>query len=232
MPGDDWTKEEDEKFVHLYNFHNGEWNLIWKEMTGRTESGCKKRLYRHHRDLLSSHPRWPWTYNEERVLMALKHNKPPPSELARYLPGRNVSGYETRQRRLNKGQSPYDSSGQHWTSQEDETLVEQRKANKSWDDISTNFGDTHSATDCRTRWYDNFWEEFNNSIVNDDFDLEKYKEELKKRPGVIRVRYDEWDSEEDAEGDTDYEVDGALGEGEGTDASDPERNVRQGQEMK
>ena len=102
-----------------------------------------------------------------------------------------------------------------WTAQENRTLIDLRNTDKSWPEISEAFQGAHDYKDCRKQWYDNFWDEFNESFVNGEVDLERLKEGIMKRRGTKKVDegdtrekgYEAQDEKANADGDTDYDGD-------------------------
>ena len=77
--------------------------------------------------------------------------------------------------------------GRKWTEQEEQKLIEHRKAKKTWFEISKALGGAYSHIECRTHWFNNFWKEYNDSIVNGRFDIVKFKEAMNRgdaRPAI------------------------------------------------
>ena len=99
-----------------------------------------------------------------------------------------------------------------WTEQEDSRykstgskgiykMVELRKFRKSWVEICKALHGTHTHMDCRTHWFNYFWDEFNNSNVNGEIDGEKLNE------GKINGEAEEGGADEMDDGETDAEGD-------------------------
>ena len=223
-----WTAKEDSRLSYLYKKYDGDWFIIREEMPGRSKRVCEQRIHKldpelYHTFHKPQNPSYPWTANEKRVLTALCDLKTPLAELPSYLPGRSYTACTKMKKGLHQetldiGEGPkHKHDMKPWTAPQIRKLVEHKMANMSWAEISKALGSTHSEKECRTQWFDYFWEDFKLSIVNGEFDIEKYKEIIKRGGGVKEV-----DDEADAKGDTDDEQDLSDGEASGIAALAPE----------
>ena len=221
-----WTAEEDKTIISLHLALGDDWQAIRKELPGRPN--CRRYFRHKHPDLYFAKKTLPysWTSDEDRVLTPLRKKDTPPGEIPFYLPDRDKRTCRGRWfdhlLNLTINEVPeYEIAQRPWTTQEEQTLIELRKANKSWLEIWKAPDKAHTYIDCRTHWFDYFWDEFNKSIVNGEIDLKKLKEGNSDR-ALDEIEADdvnngagdadgETDSEEeygdaDPEGDIDYEV--------------------------
>lgn len=239
-----WTKEEDQLITQLYKSFCGDWELICRKMRGRSMKDCHDHLRFCHRELFCKYDQskfnYPWTSKEDLVFHALSKQNLKPTELSSYLLSRTLAACKSKrqwwQRDRPESSDLVKSSEviwyRPWTTQEEQRLIEQRQADKSWDEIAIAMAGNHDRVGCRTHWYDNFWEEFNNSNANGEFDVDKFKQEIRKACGAIEACDDEvdadgdtdwgaieaYDDEVDADGDIDWEVDWSQGKEDGTAA--------------
>ncbi|CAF9921511.1 hypothetical protein IMSHALPRED_005192 [Imshaugia aleurites] len=222
-PDNPWTDEETSSLLSLYKSLNDDWKAISKELPGRSGSECKARLLTRHASLYHANRRmrYPWTLNEDRVLTALHlralHRKDTSLvQFRSYFPEREYDHFTRRRAALFKSNDAIahpTTAMTEWTAQENRTLIDLRNTDKSWPEISEAFEGAHDYRDCRKQWYDNFWDEFNESFVNGEVDLERLKEGTMERRGTKKVdegdtgeeKYEAEDDEADADGDTDYE---------------------------
>lgn len=215
--------EEENLLAHVYKKSN-DWESIGRGISERNKEACDQRTL----ELDTVHkPSYPWTSNENRVFAALSDSKISLAVCPFYLPDRTHKACIKKrdsQRTFGTRDGPnrgFDTA--QWTALEAQKLVEQKKANKSWKEISEALNGRHSYVECRTHWFNHFWEEFNNSFVNGNFDIERYKEmrykEIIKTGGGIEAH----DDEVDAVGDTDYEEDSPHEGASGIAALAPEQ---------
>lgn len=189
------------------------WDSIGREITGSNEEvfdeaileldpGPRKSIYQ---------GSYPWTCNEYCVIAGLCDSKTQLAEFPLYLPHRTYEAC-SRKSQFHKAEGIGEGTNQgvkmaRWTDLEAQQLVEHKKANMSWEEISKALNGPHSPAECRTQWFCHFWEEFNNSFVDGKFDIERYKE-IMRPGGGIEAHDEEMYDAVDAEQHT---KDGGLG---------------------
>ena len=234
-----WKLEEKEKLVSLCKKFGRDWEAISKELPHRTAIGCRQQASKIIPDFYHSiaMPRYPWTPIENRLLSALQEKGTPTSEMSSYFHDRSdkaclykcTDGHNVPQQKIIQIQ---------WTKQEDKKLVELREANKSWYEIHEALDKVHSHWDCRARWIETFWVAYNNSIVNDQIDLEKLREGVRNEKAKLGAVDETDNGEADAEGDSDYgegcydgeaDADGDSGSGDGEADADGDSDSGDGE---
>lgn len=183
------TPEKDNMLAHVYRKFR-DWESIGREVSERSKEASDQSILEPHTEHRKTvhEPTYPWTSNECRVLAALSDSKTPQAEFPLYLPDRTYEAcfrkYQL-QKILGIGQGTnHGVNTPRWTALEGQKLVEQKRANKSWKEISKALNGPYSQAECRTQWINHFWEDFNMSFVNGELDVERYKWMIKTRRGI------------------------------------------------
>ena len=117
---------------------------VCKELPTRSRPSCRHRILECYPERRQLHRCYPWTSNEDRVLIALSYDEDTPLlEFSSYLPNRTDEACKRRYPKiLNIGKGPIHDTRYYWTALEGQKLIGLQKANKSWSEISTidNFG--------------------------------------------------------------------------------------------
>lgn len=217
-------KTEEKKLLAHVDKNLDEWESNGRETSWRSKEACDQRILEldtEPREIVYK-PNYPWTSNEYRVFAALRDSNTPLAEFPLYLPDRTYQAcfkkFEFQKTSGIRDDPNHGYNTARWTAREEQKLVEQRKANKSWKEISKALNGPYSRAECRTQWFNHFWEEFNNSAINGNFDIDRYKEIIKAGGG-----FETHDDEVNMEGCTDHEEDSSHEGASGTAALAPEQ---------